>query len=238
MIDGLPTPDWQTDDGAVVLYRGDCLELLPKLPSGCVDAVVTDPPYGIGFDYGESHDDNADAYPGFMRSVVSQLNRVVGDGPVFCWQGMLNADRWHEWFPKGFRLFAAAKGFVQYRPTPVQFSWDPVVWWGNPKCTPSVYRKDFHYNAKAPFGKNRPRINHPCPRPLEQVEYVVQLATNEGATVLDCFMGSGTTGVACIQTGRRFIGIEKAPKYFDIAVGRIENALREQRERLPLEDAP
>ena len=55
-----------------------------------------------------------------------------------------------------------------------------------------------------------------------------------GDTILDPFMGSGTTGVACIQTGRRFIGIEKEPKYFDIAVQRIQKALKEEREKLQL----
>lgn len=208
----------------VRLYNGDCLSVLPTLEAGSVDAVVTDPPYGIGFSRYASHDDDWASYADWMRRVVVEVNRVVAGGPVFMWQGMPNADRWHEWLPRGFRLFAACKGFVQYRPTPVQFSWDPVAFWGNVPKKPSVYAKDYHEQRQAPFGKNRPRVAHPCPRPLEQVRYVVELCTNKGGTVLDPFAGSGTTGVACLQTGRRFVGIECDPGYFKIAQERIAGA--------------
>ena len=208
------------------LYNGDCLDVLPTLTG--VDAVVTDPPYGIDFKYA-THDDDPAKYETFMRAFIQEAQRLVGDGPVFVWQSMLNADRWHRWFPPGFRLFAACKGFVQYRPVPVQYSWDPVVFWGRPKVAPSVYNKDFHVNNKAPFGAGRPKIDHPCPRSLEQVEYVVQTYTLPDDIVLDPFMGSGTTGVACLQTGRRFIGIEIDPGYFDVAVRRIEAAAMQQR---------
>jgi site-specific DNA-methyltransferase (adenine-specific) len=207
--------------GNHVLYRGDCLEVLPTL-SG-VDAVVTDPPYGIGFKY-ESHDDSEEAYEELVTSVVAWCGSL---NPKCCffWQAMRTADRWHRWFPSGFRIFAACKGFVQYRPTPVQFSWDPVIWWGSPSGEPSVYRKDYHEQRLAPFGFGRARIDHPCPRPIEQVVYVIGLASVESETVLDPFMGSGTTGVACQKLGRRFVGIEKEPKYFDIACRRIEEAM-------------
>jgi DNA modification methylase len=191
-----------------------------------VDAVITDPPYGVGFKY-ESHNDDPSTYPDMMRDVIAHVERLRGDGPAVFWQGMLNADRWHEWFPKGFRLFAACKGFVQYRPTPVQFSWDPVVFWGTPKTAPTVERKDFHLQALAPFGAGRQRVDHPCPRPFEQVEYVVETFTCDGDSVLDPFMGSGTTGVACAKLGRKFIGIEIEPKYFDIACRRIEQAYKQ-----------
>ena len=210
--------------GDATLYLGDCRDVLPTLPR--VDAVITDPPYGIGFEY-ESHQDDTEAYPQLMRDVVAAL--PVGEGPCVFWQGMLNADRWHEWFPRGFRLFAACKGFVQYRPTPVQFSWDPVVFWGRPRVEPTVERKDFHLQMLAPFGAGRERIDHPCPRPFEQVRYVVECFTLETDTILDPFMGSGTTGAACIQLGRKFIGIEIEPKYFDIACRRIEEAWKQPR---------
>lgn len=67
--------------------------------------------------------------------------------------------------------------------------------------------------------------NHPTQKPLSLMIELVQLFTKPGDIVLDCFMGSGTTGVACVKTGRRFIGIEKDPKYFNMAVGRMQAAL-------------
>ncbi len=218
-------PDYQTADGRVTLYCGDCLEILPELEG--VDAVVTDPPYGIGFKY-ESHDDNEVEYERLMCRVIGQIDRRLSPSCCFFWQAMLHANIWHRWFPNEFRLFAACKGFVQFRPTPVQFSWDPIVWWGTASGEPSVYRKDYHEQRLAPFGYGRESIDHPCPRPLEQVEYVVNLAGHN--CILDPFMGSGTTGVACVRTGRKFIGIELEPKYFAIAVKRIEAELN----RFPL----
>ncbi|MFA5054235.1 MAG: site-specific DNA-methyltransferase [Parcubacteria group bacterium] len=207
------------------LRLGDCLEILPTLAAGSVDAVVTDPPYGIGFKY-DTHKDDPAAYEAFMRQAVAEMQRLAGDGPIFVWQAMLNADRWHRWFPAGFRIFAACKSFVQYRPTQVQYSWDPVIFWGNPK-TPvrrDFFARDYHEQRKAPFGKDREPRLHPCARPLEQVQYVIELATLEGETILDPFMGSGTTGVACVQTGRNFIGIEIDAGYFAIAQKRIADA--------------
>lgn len=210
--------------GDATLYLADCLEVLPTL--GRVDAVVTDPPYGIGFQY-STHIDDPESYADLMRAVIDAL--PVGEGPCVFWQGMLNADKWHHWFPPGFRIFAACKGFVQFRPTPVQFSWDPVVFWGTPSAKPSVERKDFHIQNLAPFGAGRERVAHPCPRPVEQVLYVLECFTSEGETILDPFAGSGTTGVAAIQLGRKFIGIEIDPGYFQIACKRIDEAWRQPR---------
>ena len=208
---------------SVTIIRGDCRDVLPV---EC-DAVVTDPPYGIGFDYGDAHQDDAASYADMMRSVVGKVQASVNGGAVFMWQAMLNADKWHAWFPAGFRLFAACKGFVQFRPVPVQFSWDPVVFWGKCKGEPSVYAKEWHVQSLAPFGAGREKVAHPCPRPVEQVVYVVIVASGEGETVCDPFMGSGTTGLACIRTGRKFIGIEKDARYFEVARARLENELRQ-----------
>ena len=216
----LPTPYWTSPDGRHVIYCADCLTVLPLLTG--VDAVVTDPPYGIGFKY-ESHIDDAEQYGALMRAWIKYATPIVS-GSWWVWQAMLQAPNWHKWFPSDYRIFAACKGFVQYRPQSVQHSWDPVVFWGKLECEePSVERKDFHIQNLAPFGAGRERIEHPCPRPLDQVIYVLELANGE--TILDPFMGSGTTGVACIRTGRRFIGIEIEPKYCAIARERMEREL-------------
>jgi len=96
-----------------------------------------------------------------------------------------------------------------------------VVWWGKCPGEPSVYRKDYHEQRLAPFGQNRERIDHPCPRPLEQVAYVVELASVADSLVLDPFCGSGTTCVAAKMLGRRFIGIDISLEYCDIARSRL-----------------
>ena len=203
------------------LINADCREVLPLLHK--VDAVISDPPYGVGFKY-DSHIDSAADYPALMREVVAHVERMRGEGPAVFWQGMPNADRWHEWFPKGFRLFAACKGFVQFRPTSPQYSWDPIVFWGKPTTAATFSARDFHVQTLAPFGAGRTRVDHPCPRPDDQVEYILGVFTEGGQTILDPFMGSGTTGVACVKLGRKFIGIEIDPGYFDIACKRIREA--------------
>ena len=72
-------------------------------------------------------------------------------------------------------------------------------------------------------------VGHPTQKPVALMEYLIRTYTNEGEVVMDNCMGSGTTGVACANTGRRFIGIEREPKYFDIACRRIEDAQRQGR---------
>jgi len=211
------------DQGGITIYHGDCRDVLPGLSA---DAIVTDPPFGIDFNYG-TYEDDPNTYAVLMREWVGLATAVVGDGPFFVWQAMPNADRWHEWFPKGYRIFAACKGFVQYRPQSIQHSFDPVVFWGTMKGDPSVYRKDYHVQRLAPFGAHRPKIDHPCPRPLEQVQYVVSLASVEGDVILDPFMGSGTTLLAAKNLGRRAIGIEIEERYCDIAARRLQQEVME-----------
>ena len=213
----------------VTLYHGDCLDILPTLADRSVDAVVTDPPYGIGFQY-ESHDDTPDGYGEWLWSVLELAEqKCVSGAPVFVWQAMLNVRRFAEWFPRDWRIFAAAKNWVQMRPTAMQYSFDPViVWWvGDEKpYSEGTLSRDFHIANTSPSshtGLNDVK-GHPCPRPLAQVTHIVNQWVRPGGTVLDCFMGSGTTGVACVKTGRRFIGIEIEEKYFRIAEKRIAEA--------------
>ena len=98
--------------------------------------------------------------------------------------------------------------------------WEPVLVYGN-ECA-SVDSKVF-----PPIGGER--NGHPCPKPLKISLWLVEGFAKPRQTVLDPFMGSGTTGVACVNLGRKFIGIEKEPRYFDIACKRIEEATRQGR---------
>lgn len=218
MTPKLPKPYYEQD--GIVIFNADCREILPHLPK--VDLVLTDPPYGIGFNYGKDrYIDDPKAYGEFIKSVI-ELTSNLADGYMF-WQAMKNCHLWHDWFPNGWRILAACKGMVQFRPTPIQYSWDPIIVWGEFHNTPSVYSKDYHIQYKAPFGKDREKINHPCPRPLEQVNYFMTIAG--GNSLIDPFMGSGTTLVAAKQLGRKAIGIEIEQRYCDIAIKRLSQGV-------------
>lgn len=221
----------------VRLILGDCLEVLPTLEAGSVDAVVADPPYGIGFKYSQ-HDDSPVGYGAWLWQCIELAeSKCEAGSPVFVWQAMLNVRRFAEWFPREWRLFAACKNFVQMRPVAMQYSYDPiVVWWTEGDIwSAGTLTRDYHVANTSPSCRKRLGDyvdGHPSPRPLSQVRHILEQWVQPGGTVLDPFMGSGTTGVACVQTGRNFIGIEIDPDYFAIAERRIAEA--QQQMRLPL----
>lgn len=208
--------------GNAELYLGDCRDLLPQLES--VHAVVTDPPFGIGFQYA-SHADRPEDYPELMQWLVSECLRLSA-GPCFVWQSMANCGRWHEWFPPGFRILAACKGFVTQRATAVQFAWDPVISWGLPSGRADRWVYDWNVCSVPNFGSGRESIDHPCPRPVQHCEWLLG-AVPAASLILDPFIGSGTTGVAALRLGRRFIGCEIDPGYFEVACRRLEAAARQ-----------
>jgi site-specific DNA-methyltransferase (adenine-specific) len=217
-------PTWQTSDGSVQLYLGDCLEVLPWL-SG-VDAVVTDPPYGIGERSGCMSEQwqHKNDYAGFDDSIDYVVQFAV---PAVQW-GIVNCSRVVV-TPGSKAMFRypepkAVGGF--YQPAAVGMcSWgrqtfQPILFYGDdPRAGKDIQHTTYKLTEAAePNG-------HPCPKPLKAWTWVTVRGSAAGETVCDPFMGSGTTGVACVRTGRKFIGIEKEPKYFEIAVKRIEAEL-------------
>lgn len=199
--------------GPATLYHGDCFDVLPTLTS--VDAVVTDPPYCIGFAY-RSYDDAPERYHGLMTRLVPELLRVTRNGPCFLWQSPTRLSQWHRYFPKGYRVLAACKKFPPHRRR--SYAWDPIVYWG----VEHPLSADWLLTDFSGWEGYDPANPVPAPKSVTQVRQVCGLTG--AATLCDPFMGSGTTGVAAIQSGRRFIGIEQDPVYFEYARRRIERA--------------
>lgn len=199
--------------GDATLYLGDCRDILPTL--GKVDAVVTDPPYGISADKKGAHSsirDNAswvDRGWDDGRPCIGTLAALLGAAPaVAIWGGNYFADRlpaspaWLAWIkPEADTGFSLA---------------DMELCWTN---------QDFAARTKRL--PRRDGNEHPTQKPVSVMAWTLRFMPD--GLVLDPFMGSGTTGVACVNLGRPFIGIEREPAYFDIACKRIEEAYKQPR---------
>lgn len=191
--------------GDATLYLGDCLEILPTLPK--VDAVITDPPYGINFaaqptDYQRKAGMQAVAWD---AKPVERLPELLALG-----------DKQIVWGGNYYTLPPSRSWLVWYKPDgPQSFSRVELAWTNLDKLA-----GHFQWTISA---TNAERVGHPTQKPLAVMRWAIDYAGNP-ETILDPFMGSGTTGVACAQLGRKFIGIEIEPKYFDIACRRIEQA--------------
>ncbi|NLE27834.1 MAG: hypothetical protein GX625_21355 [Clostridiaceae bacterium] len=213
-----------TDD--VTLYLGDCLDVLRDLPDGSVDAVVTDPPYNAGLKYATYEDDlPPEVYWAWLRDVVVECNRVARNlvmvkhsaFKIADWCAHMGKSRmvvWYKPFSSGFRVNGFATHFE-----PIWVTQGKTVRWSKDVLVQNAGA----CNKEASTG-------HPAQMPEALARQIIEVAVDEGATVLDPFMGSGTTGVACVQTGRRFIGVEIDPTYYAIAERRIAEA----RAQLPL----
>lgn len=205
--------------GNATLIRGDCFKVLPLLNR--IDAAVTDPPYGIGYSY-RSYDDAPEQYDGLMRRLIPQLVRITNRGPIFVWQSQLKADQWHRWFPKGFRIIAACKAYPERFGRAKCLAWDPVIFWSGRSLVRDELPRDWHVADLREWNESLNDCPVPCPRPLEQVSYICDSIAAK--SILDPFLGSGTTGVAAMLAGKSFMGIEQDPVYFAYACQRIEKA--------------
>jgi DNA modification methylase len=201
--------------GRATLYLGDARDLLPML--GKFDACVTDPPYGIKADrdrnseqwgwrdYGGGGWDNARPDAELMGLVLaSAKHSVVWGGNYF--PDVLPPNPLAKWlvWDKGQEGFSLAD---------CEFAW----------CSfeGAIRRKHYARALAMQDGKE-----HPTQKALAVMKWCIEQLP-KGSSILDPFMGSGTTGVAAVQMGRDFIGIEREPKYFDIACKRIEDAQRQ-----------
>jgi site-specific DNA-methyltransferase (adenine-specific)/modification methylase len=189
------------------MYLGDCLEILPTLPK--VDAVITDPPYGLGIA----------ANPVRQKHDKSDWDAATPDAALFDALREMSESQ-VIWGGNYFPLPPHQMFLVWDKVQPEDFSLAMCEQaWTNVKRPAKLFRM----SVRA-YGDRQ----HPTQKPVELIEWCIK-HVGSPALVLDPFMGSGTTGVACANLGRKFIGIEIEPKYFDIACERIDNAYRQQR---------
>lgn len=217
----------QLSDG-VTLYLGDCREILPTL--GNIDAVVTDPPYGMDFDTDSTRFSGGKYGDARLRGQGRSDRVIQGDDEPFDptpWIGFEDVILWgSNHFASRLPVGTTLVWLKRYPEHYGTFLSDAEVAWQRGgvgvyclQAQDSIGRRRQEFTGSA-FGD---ATAHPFQKPLALMRWCLERV--QGQTILDPFMGSGTTGVAAVQLGRKFIGIEIEPKYFDIACKRIEKAL-------------
>ena len=231
--------------GRATLYLGDCRDILPTLPK--VDAVIGDPPYSVSVPGAKvvSRPGNGVRNLDFLAgdtewkemtsAVVAAYDLAISSLPktVIAWCGhrqigplvdMLEgrgySTRLLFWRKKCPPPAPPGAGFAQAVEQAI-YAYLPGRAWNGGQYDFNVFDTDSYR-----FGQPG-KVDHPTQKPLELMKWNVRWLTNEGDTILDPFMGSGSTGVAALESGRDFIGIEREERYFDIACRRIEQAQRQ-----------
>lgn len=242
----------------VTLYQGDCLELMKGIPTKSVDMILCDLPYGTTRNGWDKVIDLQSLFTAYKRLVkIGGVIALFSQQPFttdlinvnrkqfryeWIWQksqgtGHLNAGR--------MPLKAHENILIFYDKLP---TYNPQKTYGNP------YYRAKHYKGSTNYGKQDEceticvdgsrfptdvikftSVNnsaeqklHPTQKPVPLLEYLIKTYTNEGETVLDNCMGSGSTGVACVNTNREFIGMELDEHYFEVAKNRIEQAQKQK----------
>lgn len=231
-----------------VLWHGDALAVLRDLPDASIDAVVTDPPYSSGgLHAGARRTDPAQKYQqtGTKRTYPAMLGDLKDQRSFITWATLWLSECW-----RLARPGAPALVFSDWRQLPAMtdavqaagFEWRGIVVWHKPSARPMLgsFRRDAEfvvYAVKAPArawsrqcfpGVFAHRVVatekvHLTSKPLPLLVDLLGVTPPDG-TILDPFMGGGTTALACLETGRRFIGVELSEEYYDLAANRIAEA--------------
>lgn len=217
----------------IELWQGDCLELMKNIPDGSVDLVLTDPPYGMDFKSNHrkekynkiQNDKNLE----WLERYISECYRALkNDSAIYCFCSWHNVDVFKQAIEKKFKIkniliweknnnsMGDLKG--SYAP-----KYEMIIFAHKGRKLLNGFRYADIIKANRTGNKN-----HPTEKPVDLLETFIKNSSDENAVVFDGFMGSGSTGVACVNTGRKFIGIELDQGYFDIAKKRIEKSIRER----------
>lgn len=219
------TPYFQTPDQRATIYCADSIQLLPLLKN--IDAIVTDPPYGINY-----------VHNGHGKGFSSSRNKkpIINDEHPFdptpllsvCSKYMLfGADHYKQHLPEGGRFYCWDKSCGQ---GPADNMMDAEFAWSNIKNARCIFRHMWKGCLRAGEGcSSKMTRTHPSQKPVELMMWCLDtIRIGIDKTILDPYMGVGSTGVACLRTGRRFIGIEIDPEYCDIAADRLQKEWQSQ----------
>jgi len=221
------------------IYCGDCLDLMTEMEDNSVDLVLTDPPYGIG-ECGAKNHHRGGPFGGVKNSKPTQ--KVIESkkyAPKKWDYTRLSKDYFDEIqrVSKNQIIFGGNYYTDYLPPSPCWVVWDKDNSGDFADCelcwtsfSTAVRKIKWRWNGMLQEDmQHKEKRVHPTQKPRKLIEWILNKYSEAGQTVFDPFLGSGTTAVACINTGRNFIGIEKDPDYFEIAQKRIKEALGQTR---------
>lgn len=220
------------------IYNEDCLDGLIKLPDGSVDLIVTDPPYCVGCTSNGLRGTYSDLnlLRPFFEQLFGEWRRVLKDGG----QIYVNTD----WRTYPFLYPLMEKFFVMRNLIVWDFMWlkagnfyrythELIMYASNGAMTRTFSPSETDiWRIRCVINRQQQKRSHPAEKPVELCERMIKNSSSEGDTVLDCFMGSGTTGVACVNLNRNFIGYEIDEKYFAVAQERISDTFSKCKQAL------
>ncbi len=241
------------------LYLGDCLDIMPQLPSESIDLCVTSPPYNLDIKY-DGYCDSKDYkyYYKWSEKWLTEVFRLLKNGGRLCLNHYLatNIDSWQTpimelknialnigynfhgiaiWDDITLNKLTAWGSWMSASAPFIKCPYEAILFlnkgqWNIGKGKSDISKEEF-IDACSGIWKmgTEKQKDHPAAFPLSLPRRCIQLLSFVGATVLDPFMGSGTTGVACVLTDRNFIGIEISKNYFDLAQRRIEDEKRQMK---------
>ena len=235
----------------IELHRGDCLEMLPKMEENSVDCVVCDLPYFqvVDNDF-DNQWSSLEEYLQWVSRMVSEYERVLKpNGNVFLFTSRQYNRHVCSILDKHFTekriiIWCRKRGFNNTRGHALASGYEPICYYcngengtfNNLKVFPKTNRKEYTdgvlkdgitlsdvwADIPALPHNSKEKTSHPTQKPVALMERIIRMGTNEGDVVLDNCMGSGTTGVACLNLNRGFIGMENDETYFNIAKERLE----------------
>ena len=226
------------------LRKGDCLELIKDIPDGSIDLIVTDPPYNVSATNGGGTINKGKKLNKSLKDLVEanitdgydieilgeEFMRVMKEPNIYLWCNKTQIPEYFKFYVEKHKCKFDIICWHKTNALPTYSNkylsdTEYLLYFrkGKGKCFPKSYEDAKTYYIAPINHKDKKKYKHPTIKPLDITEKVIKNSSKENDIILDPFMGSGTTGVACKKLNRNFIGIELDEKYFNIAKERIEN---------------
>ena len=228
------------------LYNDDCLNVLKNIPDNSIDLIATDPPYLISATNGGGTINNVKKLNQSLKDLTTvditkgydiehfgkEFVRVMKEINIYVWCNKAQIPDYFDFYVKNHKCKFDIICWHKTNALPTYSNkylsdTEYLLYFrkGKGKCFPNSYEDAKTFYVAPINHSDKKQYGHPTIKPLDITTKIIRNSTQKGQTVLDPFMGSGTTGVACINTNRNFIGIEIDKEYFDIAKQRIEGVV-------------